>query len=100
MVMGMGASKMNTTNIAIGIGIVGILYYKFRMTPATPKGFVGIGNDGPINYQNWCGTGTPTYGNDKEGTYTEIEPVETPTQPRSVWTKDEGSWLWGWGPKK
>ena len=32
----------------------------------------------------------------------EIEPTIIPQQPqeRSVWTKDEGSWLWGWGPKK
>ena len=92
---------MNTTNIVIGIGIVGILVYKFRMTSTVPEGFTGLGNDGaPIRYQNWCGTGVPNYGNDDGGTFTDIAPVETPTQPRSVWTKDEGSWLWGWGPKK
>ena len=32
---------MNTTNIVIGIGIVGILYYKMKMAPAQPEGFTG-----------------------------------------------------------
>ena len=91
---------MNTTNVVIGIGILGLVVYKMRMATPQAQGFMGLGN-GNASYQRQCGLDMgPNYGNDNQGTFTDIAPVETPPQPRSVWTKDEGSWLWGWGPKK
>ena len=99
MVMGMGASKMNNTNIAIGLGVVVVFFYWNKNRQPVTR-IVGV--DAPMNYGS-CGTmWAPNYGNDNAGTYTEIEPTIIPQQPqeRSVWTKDEGSWLWGWGPNK
>lgn len=86
---------MNTTNIVIGIGIVGILYYKMKMAPAQPEGFTDGANWGTA-YQKTCGTMGPSYGNDNQGTYTTTQP----TEERSILTKDENSWGYGWGPEK
>lgn len=88
---------MNTTNVVIGLGVGVFVLMSLRKRNVMPTGFNGLD---PYAGGNTPTTTTPNYGNDNQGTFTDIEPVETPTQPRSVWTKDEGSWLWGWGPKK
>ena len=90
-------------NLAVWVGGGVILFFlvRRRVTNDTqPRGFMGLD---PYMGGNWCGTMQPNYGNDDGGTFTDVTPTNNETakteEERSVWTKDEGSWLWGWGPK-